>query len=117
MEECYYGEGNDLHAEMNDEGEDSDCDDVFWMHPDSLAQPWEEHALDQAFATFAEVKRQKAAIRTNRGYYGGKNKGKGKKGSKGKGKDKGKDFGKSEGDSGSRTSQLQNRWQRDQRRQ
>eukprot|EP00971_Amphidinium_carterae_P180866 3587882-Amphidinium_carterae.1 len=80
-----------LYAERNDEGEDSDAEDVYWMHPDTLTQPFDEYTLDQTFATFAEVKKQKAALRTNRGYYSSpSSKGKGFKSTKGKGKGKGK---------------------------
>eukprot|EP00971_Amphidinium_carterae_P120742 2392302-Amphidinium_carterae.1 len=110
---------SELYSEQYDEGEDSDVDNVFWMHPETLAQPLDEYYLDQTYATFAEVKRQKAALRTNRGFYA--QKGKGPKGpsfkGKGKGKNKGKDKGKADNDAADTwTAQLRHRHQRDQRR-
>eukprot|EP00971_Amphidinium_carterae_P137603 2727329-Amphidinium_carterae.1 len=99
---CYYA-AEELYGEKNDEGEDSESENIFWMHPETLAQPLDEYTLDQTFATFAEGKGKK-------GYS---NKGKGGK-SKGKGKDKNKADG---GESDTWTSQLQHRWHRDQRRQ
>eukprot|EP00971_Amphidinium_carterae_P197731 3924464-Amphidinium_carterae.1 len=78
-------EDYDYLDEDYDQGQDSECEEVYWFAPETLQQPLEEQMLDWTFASFAEVQRQKQWFKKRRGF---EDKGKGK----GKRKDKGKDY-------------------------
>eukprot|EP00971_Amphidinium_carterae_P323458 6428110-Amphidinium_carterae.2 len=70
----------DYLSEEYDQGVGSDCDEIFWVSPDLLSEPLEEYLLENTFATFAQVQRQKQLFRKARGFPTGGT-GKGQKGS------------------------------------
>eukprot|EP00971_Amphidinium_carterae_P302427 6009335-Amphidinium_carterae.1 len=65
-----YGEdeNEDYLSEQYDEGADSEDEEVYWIDPYWLQEPWEERDLDDVLATFAQVQRQKLLHRKNRGF-------------------------------------------------